>query len=71
MVDHPARTLLARAPGIAVEACTCGALHVTIGALTLRLDPSAFTRLCATLADAELTRALTRTSPTPRPGLPA
>lgn len=61
-MPHAARTLLARTPGIDVEACPCGAVHLTIGALTLRLEPAAFTRLCTTLADAELTRALAATS---------
>ncbi len=33
-----ARQLLARSPIGAVERCSCGALHLSIGALSLRLD---------------------------------
>jgi hypothetical protein len=35
-----ARELLARSPIGAVERCTCGAIHLSIGALSLRLDPA-------------------------------
>jgi len=34
------RELLARSPIGCVERCTCGAIHLSIGALSLRLDPN-------------------------------
>lgn len=34
------REILARSPIGSVERCTCGALHLSIGALSLRLDPN-------------------------------
>lgn len=57
-MPHLDRHPLARAPGIEIDACRCGAIHLTIGALTLRLEPAAFDRLSATIAEAELARAL-------------
>jgi hypothetical protein len=36
------RTSLAGTPGFgSVEQCSCGSIHVTVGAVTLRLMPSA------------------------------
>ena len=32
-----------------VESCGCGALHVTVGAVTIRLPPTAFESLTETL----------------------
>jgi hypothetical protein len=32
--------------------CECGCLHIAIGAITLRMEPSAAASLCATLGEA-------------------
>lgn len=45
------RTLAAGAFAV-VEQCTCGAVHVTIGAVTLRLTASAIAPIGETLAEA-------------------
>jgi hypothetical protein len=62
-----ARKLLAAGDYMLVEQCSCGSVHVTIGAVTLRLASGALPALAATLADAAravvLCEALT---PTPR-----
>lgn len=42
------RTVLSRSPVGCVERCTCGAVHLSIGALSLRLDPT----VARVLADA-------------------
>ena len=47
-----ARRLLAGGEQCVVEECGCGTLHVTIGALTLRLGPSSVADLSATLGEA-------------------
>lgn len=36
---QPARRPLARGPMCSIEECSCGVLHVTLGALTIRLAP--------------------------------
>ena len=41
-----------------VERCSCGAVHLTIGAVTLRLAASAIPALAATLGDAARTLVL-------------
>jgi hypothetical protein len=43
------KKLLARGHHSAVERCPCGTLHVTIGAVTLRIPEHAFDNLCDTL----------------------
>ena len=53
---HAHRTTLAAAPAVAVEACGCGTIHVTIGAITLRLPREAFDEVVGVLA---LARSLT------------
>ena len=35
-----------------IEQCSCGAIHVTIGAVTLRLAPGAIGALATTMNDA-------------------
>ena len=35
--DHGLRSLLASTEGASIEICDCGTIHLTIGALTLRL----------------------------------
>ena len=46
------RTLVAGGPISQADACTCGILHVTIGALTLRLAAEAVVSLAETLGEA-------------------
>ena len=46
------RKLLAAGEYLVVEQCSCGSVHVTIGAVTLRLAASAIPSLAATLGDA-------------------
>lgn len=46
------RRTLAAGDFAVVEQCTCGAVHVTIGAVTLRLPASAIAPLGETLAEA-------------------
>ncbi|MEW5849113.1 MAG: hypothetical protein AB2A00_09870 [Myxococcota bacterium] len=35
-----------------VELCSCGMCHLTVGALTLRMDPAALNQLAATMTHA-------------------
>jgi hypothetical protein len=50
-MDHSTR-LLAGYPHCNVRQCDCGALHVTIGPVTLRLEPAAAETLRSVLAGA-------------------
>lgn len=56
MTCTPVRTQLASAPGIEIAMCACGSIHLTLGALTVRLDPTAFERLAETLGEAWVQR---------------
>ena len=46
------RRLLASGDCVLVEQCSCGSVHVTIGAVTLRLAGSALPAIASTLGDA-------------------
>lgn len=46
------RTILAESPQARVEACSCGLVHVSVGALTLRMDPEACEGFTTVLARA-------------------
>lgn len=46
------RRRLAERGTFIVEICDCGAVHLTIGFLTLRLDPCAYRALAGALDDA-------------------
>lgn len=46
------RTNLAHGPICSIDVCSCGSLHLTLGALTLRFEPSAGESLWATLGEA-------------------
>ena len=46
------RTTLASGDYVLVEQCSCGSVHVTIGAVTLRLASSAIPAIAATLGEA-------------------
>lgn len=46
------RRTLAAGPFAVVEQCTCGAVHLTIGAVTLRLTASVIAPIGETLAEA-------------------
>jgi len=41
------RRRLAERPSFSVDECDCGALHLTIGYVTMRLDPCAYRELTA------------------------
>ncbi len=49
---HPQRKLIAQGSICRVEECSCGVLHVTIGALTIRLHAEVVASVWATLGDA-------------------
>ena len=49
------RRVLATSDFAAVEQCSCGSVHVTIGAVTLRLQVSAIAPLAAALSEAART----------------
>lgn len=61
-MDRPScrRDILASNDFAQVERCSCGAVHLTIGALTLRLQPSSIAPLAETLADAATALVLDR-----------
>ena len=46
------RTTLSESSVVLVEACTCGIIHLTLGAISLRFHPEAARSLCLTLNDA-------------------
>lgn len=43
-----------------VERCACGSIHLTIGAVTLRLAPDVLPMLAALLADADHSMSIER-----------
>jgi hypothetical protein len=45
------RRRLAERGAFNVDECDCGAIHLTIGCLTLRLDPAAYGELVEAIAD--------------------
>jgi hypothetical protein len=47
-----ARRLIAQGPMCTVEECRCGVLHVTLGALTIRLQPEVIASIWQTLDEA-------------------
>ena len=49
------RRMLAAGDFAAIEQCSCGSVHVTIGAVTLRLQASAIAPLAAALGEAART----------------
>ncbi|MGN6110987.1 MAG: hypothetical protein ACTHU0_38170 [Kofleriaceae bacterium] len=53
-----ARRTVAAGDYMLVEQCTCGSVHLTIGAVTLRLSSSAIPSLARTLEDAARTMVL-------------
>lgn len=50
--DGPHRTTLARRGAFRVDQCPCGTLHLTLGVLTVRLEPLACTELASTMLEA-------------------
>jgi hypothetical protein len=59
--------LLAEGPLSNVTTCSCGSVHLTIGALTLRLEPGAAESLWITLGEGLSILHARATEPTPRP----
>lgn len=47
-----ARRVLAANDFVQIEQCSCGSVHLTIGAVTLRMQPGAIPALAGTLGDA-------------------
>lgn len=47
------RERLAGTPGVHVDVCRCGCVHLTIGAITMRLHPDAIGDLAGVLRDAQ------------------
>jgi hypothetical protein len=68
---RPARRLLSRGPVCAIEECSCGTLHVSIGVLTLRLEPEVVASIWETLGDALARLSATRPSTTAPPPHPS
>lgn len=62
------RERLAGNPGVHVDVCRCGCVHLTIGAVTMRLHPDAIANLAGILADAQ-TQLERRAAPAPSPAL--
>jgi hypothetical protein len=54
MRDGCARRRLAGRESFSVEACACGAIHLTICFVTLRMDPRAFYEFAAMAWEAAL-----------------
>ena len=48
----PRRSRLAEGPFASVDTCSCGTLHLTVGALTLRLEPEVAESIWNTLGQA-------------------
>lgn len=46
------RESVAHGPGCQVERCSCGTLHVTLGAVTLKMDAAMFDAVLPTLVTA-------------------
>jgi len=46
------RRRLAERASFSVDECDCGAIHLTIGYITLRLDPSAYREVAALMSEA-------------------
>jgi hypothetical protein len=46
------RESVASGPGCQVERCSCGTLHVTVGAVTLKMDAAMFDAVLPTLVTA-------------------
>jgi hypothetical protein len=46
------RETIAKGPGSAVERCTCGSIHLTIGAVTVRLQEADFAHIATTVTKA-------------------
>jgi hypothetical protein len=49
---EPHRTRLAEGPVSTVDQCSCGVLHVSLGALTIRLQPDVVESIWLTLGQA-------------------
>jgi hypothetical protein len=47
-----ARRVLSSGDCSLVEQCSCGSVHITIGAVTLRIAPTAFPQIAATISEA-------------------
>ena len=50
--NHCRRRRLAERAPFSVDECDCGAVHVTIGYVTMRLDPCAYREMAAAVIEA-------------------
>jgi hypothetical protein len=44
------RAVVAEGPGARIERCNCGAVHLSLGPVTVRLDPESFESFAVTVA---------------------
>lgn len=59
-MEHHGRRILAENPVGRIEQCDCGMLHLTVGALTLRLTPALIQQLTHLLGGASAMTAFGR-----------
>lgn len=50
---RPHRELVASGPYCSIEQCECGTLHVTLGALTIRVTPDVLESIGITIREAQ------------------
>jgi hypothetical protein len=60
MLTRCSRQVLAATDFAVVEECSCGSIHLTIGAITLRLTTDALPLLASVVGDAARTLVLTK-----------
>lgn len=57
---HHPRIRLVDGDAVTIDQCGCGAIHLTIGAVTLRLQPEAFATVASAVAEAATVLAVRR-----------
>jgi ABC-type branched-subunit amino acid transport system permease subunit len=57
---HQPRIRLVDGDAVTLDQCSCGAIHLTIGAVTLRLQADAFAAVAAAVAEAATVLAVRR-----------
>lgn len=57
---HHPRIRLVDSDAVTIDQCACGAIHLTIGAVTLRLQPDAFATVASSVAEAAAVLAVRR-----------
>ena len=51
--DHGDRTLLGHSDAATIEICACGTVHVTVGPITMRIQPAALRQLALAAREAD------------------